>query len=301
MNRYCMLLMLLVVKITATQAQSVSSLYAFNKSQRPETTEVAPAKPKATEAPFYVKLYGFYSLLTPGTQINYDVSQTQSSLPNSFKATKTNLGAGPRAGLGIGFIVSDFINVGIDADVLFGTSIKTNTNVFVGSGTTFSNYNINSTTTLSVLSIMPNVTFKALSRPSFYIYNRLGLIGGVVLDYKAGAQTVETPGKGAIITSEYTSKYTKNSLATGYQAALGIQFRLSQTIRAFAEIVAYNQSFKPREVLVTGSSTTSGKTTVSSSTSSYKDQGDSTNADESPSINVAINSVGVGAGLLVRF
>ena len=296
-----MLLMLLVVTSTAAQAQSVGSFYALSTSQRPAATAGAPVRANATEAPFYIKAYGFYSLLTPGTQINYDLSQAQSSLPNSFKATKTSLGAGPRAGLGVGFIVSDFINVGIDADMLFGSAIKTNTNVFSGSGTTFSNYNIHSTTTLRVLSIIPNVTFKALSRPSFYIYNRLGLIGGVVLDYKAVAQTVETSSKGAVTTSENTSKYTKNSLATGYQAALGVQFRLSQTIRAFAEIVAYNQSFKPREVQSTGSSTSNGKTTVSSFTSSYKDQGDSKNADEFPSINVAINSVGVGAGLSFRF
>ena len=301
MNRYCVLFMLLVVTIAATQAQSVSPIYALNESQRPATPKAAPAKPKATEAPFYVKLYGFYSLLTPGNQINYDLLQTQSSLPNSFKATKTSLGTGPRAGLGIGFIVSDFINVGIDADVLFGTSIKTNTNVFSGSNNVFSNYNINSTTTLNVLSIIPNITFKALSRPSYYIYNRLGLVGGVVLAYKTVTQTVQTPGKGAITTSEYTSKYTQNSLAIGYQAALGVQFRLSQSIRAFAEVVAYNQSFKPREVQHTGSSTTSGKITTSSSTSSYKDQGDFFNTHESPSINVAINSVGVGAGLSFRF
>ncbi|WP_420150008.1 hypothetical protein [Spirosoma sp.] len=301
MNQYCIAFILLVVKMTNTQAQSVSTLYAFNQPQGPAISKAAPTNPKAAEKPFYIKAYGYYSLLTPGTSINYDVIQTQISLPNSFKATRTNLGAGPRAGLGIGFILSDFINVGVDADLLLGKSVETNVNVFTGNSNTFTNYNITSTTTLNVLSIIPNITFKALSRPAYYIYNRLGLVGGIVLDYKQVNRTIQTPNRGAITTSESTSEYTNNSLAIGYQAALGVQFRLSQSIRAFAEIVAYNQSFKPREVQNTSMSTTSGKTTTSNSSVSYKDNGDYlATPTEFPTFNVAINSVGVGAGFLFR-
>jgi hypothetical protein len=40
-------------------------------------------------------------------------------------------------------------------------------------------------TTLRLLSISPNVTCKALSRPTYYIYNRLGMVGGLVSNYQS--------------------------------------------------------------------------------------------------------------------
>ncbi|WP_157587416.1 hypothetical protein [Spirosoma arboris] len=303
MNRYVLVLIGLLLRISATQAQPIAVLNTADRSDESTTTETVPRTTKATEAPFFLKAYGFYSLLTPGTEINYSGSQSQINLPTTYKPVNTHLGAGPRAGIGVGLIVSDFINVGIDADILFGTALKVDNNVFIGSNSSASFYNISTTTTLKVLSIMPNITFKALSRPAYYIYNRLGLIGGVVLDYKTTSNFLETPSKGAVTTSVGNTTYSKNSLALGYQAALGIQFRLSQSIRGFAEVVAYNQSFKPRELQASTTSTKSGVTTVQSSTTEFKDLGDynKSNPYEQPSFNVAINSVGVGAGLVFRF
>ena len=305
MHRYTLIFIGLLIRVSITQAQQAVALNTINYPVKPTNTKrgTDPGNTKASEASFFLKVYGFYSLLTPGTQINYNASQSQVSSPNLYKPTNTHLGAGPRAGIGVGLIVSDFINVGIDADVLFGTPLKTNNNVFVGSGSSASFYSISTTSTLNVLSVIPNITFKALSRPSFYIYNRLGLVGGLVLDYKDVSNALETPGKGATTTSVSTGTYTKNSLAVGYQAALGIQFRLSQAIRGFVEVVAYNQSFKPREQQGSYSSTTNGVTTAQSSTTLFKDLGDylKSNPNEQPSYNVAMNSVGVGAGLAFRF
>ncbi|QDK77717.1 hypothetical protein EXU85_03545 [Spirosoma sp. KCTC 42546] len=303
MNQSIFILISLLIRVSATQAQPTVGLNTVNRSVESTVAEKAPYTSKATEAPFYIKAYGFYSLLTPGTEINYSGSQSQISSPTTYKPINTHLGAGPRAGIGVGVIVSDFINVGIDADVLIGTALKVDNNVFVGSGSTYSFYAISTNTTLRVLSIIPNITFKALSRPAYYIYNRLGLVGGLVLDYKTTSNVLETPTKGAVTTSVGNTTYTKNSLALGYQAALGIQFRLSQSIRGFAEVVAYNQSFKPREVQNTTTSTKSGVATLQNSTTEFKDQGDynKSNPYEQPSYNVAINSVGIGAGLVVRF
>ncbi|AKD55116.1 hypothetical protein [Spirosoma radiotolerans] len=293
----------LLVRVSATQAQPAVNATSVNRTDESAITETAPRQAKATESSVYIKAYGFYSLLTPGTQINYNYSQSQSSLPNSYQPVKTRLGQGPRAGIGLGLIASDFINVGIDADLLFGTALTTNYDVFVGSDSNLSRYVISNTTTLKVLSVIPSVTFKALSRPSYYIYNRLGLVGGIVLEYKTIDNRLETPTKGASTTSIGTANYTKNSLAIGYQAALGIQFRLSQAIRGFVEVVAYNQSFKPKEIQSTTVSTKSGISTTQSSTTEYKSQGDFNKSDpsEQPNFNVAINSVGAGAGLVVRF
>ncbi|QMW00383.1 hypothetical protein [Spirosoma foliorum] len=304
MHRYHLLLIGLLLRVSTTLAQPVVALNTRNNSDKPTRTAIAPRNTKASEAPFFLKMYGFYSLLTPGTEINYSSSQSQITAPTIYKPINTHLGAGPRAGIGAGLIVSDFINVGVDAEMLFGATLKTDYNVFVGSSSsTASFYAITSNTTLKVVSVIPNITFKALSRPSYYIYNRLGLVGGVVLDYKTVSNTLQTPPKGATTTSVNTTDYTKNSLALGYQAALGIQFRLGQAIRGFVEIVAYNQSFKPKELQGTTNSTTNGTTSVQSSSTVFKDLGDynKENPYEQPSFNVAMNSVGVGAGLVFRF
>lgn len=303
MRRCLPLLISLLVRVSTAQSQPAIALNTVNRLGESVTTETAPRTIKATESPVYIKAYGFYNLLTPGGELNYSYSQTQFTTPTAFKITDKSLGAGPRAGIGLGYIVSDFINLGLDAEILFGTALKNDNNFFSGTSSNPVKYVNTINTTLKVLSFIPNVTFKALSRPSYYIYNRLGLVGGVVLEYKQTTNQVETPTKGVVTTDLYTGEYTKNSLALGYQVALGIQFRLSQKLRAFAEAVAYNQSFKPQEIKGTYSSTTSGKTTTSSSTSLYKNEGDynKTNPNEYPSFNVAINSVGLGAGLVLRF
>ena len=302
MNRYLNVFFSLTVSFAAAQAQSVTTLNAVNHTTDPATTENAPRKTKAAvEAPFYIKVYGLYALLTPGSQISYSNSQSQTGMATAFKTNSTGLGAGPRAGVGIGTIVSDFINLGIDADILFGTPIKTDNNT-VGSNNSYT-YTGTTTTNLKVISVIPNITFKALSRPSYYIYNRLGLVGGVVTEYKTVQNSLYKPTTGASTIYEYASDYTKNSLAIGYQAALGIQFRLGQSLRGFAEIVAYNQSFKPQELQNTNTSTKGTVVTKTVNTTQYKSQGDyvTTDPGQQPNYNVAMNSVSVGVGILFRF
>ncbi|WP_460954108.1 hypothetical protein [Spirosoma litoris] len=308
-HRYLTLLFCLVAGSATVQAQSIASLNPVSRSSESRPTENAPRQPKAmVEAPFYVKLYGFYSLLTPGSQVATSYTSGLSGMTNSgFKNNSSGLGAGPRAGIGVGVIVSDFINLGIDADMLFGSALTTEyiskSSTYTSTGTT--------TTTLKVLSITPNITFKALSRPAYYIYNRLGLVGGIIMDYKTNSNNLYAPTTGTSTTTIAETDYRQNSLAIGYQAALGIQFRLSQSLRGFAEIVAYNQSFKPKESLYT-STTTNTKTGIvtskSSTISQYKNEGEYTNTKQdgidvyqSASYNVVMNSIGVGAGLMFRF
>jgi hypothetical protein len=295
MNRLFVLLLGFLVQVTVGQAQSPIAINTVNPSGESTTTAAAPHNPKATEAPFYVKIYGLYGLLTPGVQISHGELQSPDGSVFTFKTANKGLGAGPRAGIGLGFIVSDFINLGIDADILFGRDLSI-TNSYRDGRATYGN---TETTSLKVASVIPNITFKALSRPAYYIYNRLGLVGGVVLDYKTVNSSLEQVNNGgASNTFASTSKYTKNSLAIGYQAALGIQFRLSQAIRGFAEIVAYNQSFKPKRLEVSN-----GTNVV---VTEYNDQGSTLYATASRqgkelSFTVPMNSISVGAGLAFRF
>lgn len=295
MNRFFVLLLGLFAQVSRMQAQSTLAINAQTPSSDPTTTAAAPRNPKATEAPFYAKIYGLYGLLTPGVQISHGELQSPDGSVFTFKTANKGLGAGPRAGIGLGFIVSDFINLGIDADILFGRDLSI-TNSYRDGRATYGN---TETTTLKVVSVIPNITFKALSRPAYYIYNRLGLVGGVVLDYKTVNSALEQVNNGGSSkTFESTSKYTKNSLALGYQAALGIQFRLSQAIRGFAEIVAYNQSFKPKRLEEVNS--------IKTSVTEFNDQGSivgatATRPGKDLSFNVPMNSISVGAGLVFRF
>ncbi|MFD2934209.1 hypothetical protein [Spirosoma flavum] len=304
MHRYINLFFGLAISFATAQAQSITALNTTSRSTEPVTTSKAPRKTNATESPFYIKLYGFYSLLTPGSQVSTSYSSSSTGTNTSFKNNSKGLGAGPRAGIGVGIIVSDFINLGIDADMLFGATLTSENNY---NGTNYTSTG-NTNTTFRVLSITPNITFKALSRPTYYIYNRLGLVGGVVLDYKVSQSSLYAPTTGASTKSESQYDYRKNSLSIGYQAALGIQFRLSQSLRGFAEVVAYNQSFRPKEDIYISTSTKSGVVTKYSSISQFNNQGDYTttkqdgiDVNQSASYNVVMNSVGLGVGLLFRF
>ena len=305
MIRYLYVFSCLVASLGATQAQPLIARNTLSHSTDLATPENGPEMAKVSESPVYIKVYGFYGLLTPGSQITSSYTSNSAGTSTAFKTNKKGLGAGPRAGVGIGIIVNDFINLGIDADMLFGAAIKTD-NAYRGSNYIYTN---TSSTTLRVLSFTPNITFKALSRPAYYIYNRLGVVVGTVLDYKIVENSENVPNAGIITLGESITEYTKNSLAVGYQAALGIQFRLSENLRGFAEIVAYNQSFKPRELLGTSVHTTNGAL-VNDYTyiTEYKDQGeyvsstrDGVEVNQAASYNVAMNSIGVGAGILFRF
>lgn len=296
-HRYLIPMLCLAAGVAAAQGQSTIALNTVPRPAEPVTTRTAPRKTMAGESPVYIKIYGFYGLLTPGSQVGSSYSSNGST--SSFKTNSRGLGAGPRAGVGIGAIVSDFINIGLDAEMLFGSDLKTD---YTSKGSTYSSSGT-TITTLQVLSIIPNVTFKALSRPTYYIYNRLGLVGGIVLDYKTVQNSTYAPTVGSATTGEYINDYTKNTLSLGYQAALGIQFRISQSLRGFAEVVAYNQSFQPKEVQYTSTSTTGAKVTKTNYITQYKDEGESSSTPpyQSASFNVAMNSVGVGAGILFRF
>ena len=303
-HRYLFPFLGLSLSCATAQAQFTASLSSVNTPTTAGVMSKAPRAINAVESPLYVKLYGFYGLLTPGSQVTTSTSSSSAGMATSFKTNSTGLGAGARAGIGIGLIASDFINLGIDADLLFGASLATD-NFYKGSNYT---YTSTTTTNFRVLSIIPNITFKALSRPAFYIYNRLGLVGGIVLDYSTSQSALNVPTTGASTTYVYQTNYRSNSLALGYQAALGIQFRISQSLRGYAEVVGYNQSFQPKEALYTTTSTRNGVVTSSSYIVQYKKQGEYTttkqdglDVSQGATSNIAMNSIGLGAGLLFRF
>jgi len=76
-----------------------------------------------TGSKVYIKIYGGYGLLTPGSYRLESTSYntTGSTTTGTATISKTGFGSGPKFGGGIGFIVSDFLNIGVDAEYFSGT------------------------------------------------------------------------------------------------------------------------------------------------------------------------------------
>jgi hypothetical protein len=216
------------------------------------------------------------------------------------------LGAGFRFGGAVGFIVNEFINLGIDADFLKGKKISGSTTDISNSEYSF----YSQTTTSSVLSIIPNITFKALSKPTYYIYNRLGLIltANTKIESKLYDSVVST--QTDVVTADTKYSYPIN---LGVQFAIGIQFNLSRNMRGFAEIVGNYLPASPSSSTGKYSQVEPGVNNNSNYQYKYLKSGDFNSVstqNNSGGVNVSsnqplitqnINSIGINIGLAFRF
>jgi hypothetical protein len=198
-----------------------------------------------TGSKLYLKIYGNYGFLSPGSYTSPSTNSNSGST-TTFSIQKNGLGSGPRFGGGIGVILNDFINLGIDADYLSGSKLTSSSNYVYPSGDT---YNYSTEIDQKVLSIIPNVTFRAVSKPAYYIYTRLGIaIGLPTVQVKTNNfQHYSSSGNVYDDTSRVTSKYTFN-VGLGYQAAIGIQFNLTENLRGFVEVVANSLVLHPSKL-----------------------------------------------------
>ena len=164
------------------------------------------------------------------------------------------LGDGYRIGGGISYILNDFINIGLDVDYFKSTIKKSRdsnytliaANARVGTGTGPSSlYNYKETSTISyvakLITFSPNITFKAISRPKWFIYNKVGAI----ITFRPNSMQNETT---EVFTKDMQSAVSDSSArifkqykwqfknpALGFMGALGMQVKLGDGIRAFAE------------------------------------------------------------------
>ena len=162
------------------------------------------------------------------------------------------LGDGYRVGGGISYILNDFINIGLDVDYFKSTIQKSRdsnytlipANARVGTGTA-SLYNYKETSTISyvarLITFSPNITFKAISRPKWFIYNKVGAI----ITFRPNSMQNETTevftkdmqnsviDSSARIFKQY--KWQFKNPALGFMGALGMQVKLGDGVRAFAE------------------------------------------------------------------
>ncbi|MBS1975245.1 MAG: hypothetical protein JST13_12915, partial [Bacteroidetes bacterium] len=258
---------------------------------------------------FFIKLYGGYGLLTPGS---YRGNSTKQDYEN-FSSGKLGAGAGLHYGAGLGLVVNDFLNIGVDAELLSG-KLHSSTS----SRNTYTNSHFQQTVSYSVTSIIPNITFKALSKPGYYIYTRVGLIIAVSTKIEfANFDSSYSTGSGAVTLINGDENYYFKVNA-GIQTSVGAQFNITDKLKGFGEITGYILPASPTHSKQQYTTTSYGPTfssysTVTSYNYTYKRYGsyapvstlNSTGgADISanqPSITQDINYIGVNIGIVFRF
>jgi hypothetical protein len=193
------------------------------------------AQDNSGDSKFYIKINGGYGFLQPGSYRLYsNIIAPAGDVFGSVTESKQGLGSGIRFGGGVGVIASDFLNIGVDVEYLSGATLNS-----------FSSYNSNTgyhtyvdkSVSYTALSVTPHVIFKALSKPDYLIYNKLGILMNLPMDLNLtqhdSSYTLAKPDED--YNSHITQTY-KFNLTLGLNVALGVQYRLTDKLRAFGEI-----------------------------------------------------------------
>lgn len=251
-------------KVTLTTVILWGSIVAFGQlPSKPSTADgTIPAIKIEKEPRFSINLHTGYSMGLGSTFKFYpdDVSSIKVVQDGNNAATKTITYSNPTKGLGDGFrfgfggsyIVNDFINVGIDFDY-FRSTIKKyrdsgihQTNMPVTNNSA-DEYTYSERNTISyqatLLSFTPSITFKAIARPKWYLYNKLG----AVITFRPNSLQED---RTDIYTSSGWQGFYRDSSSTvikkyewgirnpafGFMGAFGGQIKIAHNIRAFAEL-----------------------------------------------------------------
>jgi hypothetical protein len=272
----------------------------------------------------YLKVFGNYAFPTSASYRS--TSYTSSSVNNdyTFTTVKDGLGMGLRAGIGVGMVLNDFINVGLDAENYFGPTIKTSYLYYYDNQAglvTISNTSVDYQAKIAMLS--PNITFKALSQPNFFIYNRLSIKVGVMtkVTEKTSSEYNERYIEDINVNPNPTDHITKSKqdfeyqggLPYGFSAALGFQVKLTDKIRFFAEAEYTYLTYNPKKKVMTKWINNDGSEVDLSvqdknqvETEYMKDytikdgQTDVNAPNPQPTLRMPFSSIGLGIGLIYR-
>jgi hypothetical protein len=169
----------------------------------------------------------------------------------SYANPSKGLGDGFKFGFGGSYILNDFINVGIDFDYFKSTIEKNRDSSYyfknpdAGSGM-IDEYSYKEKNTISykatLLSITPSITFKAISRPKWFLYNRLGMVitfrpnslqnDVTYVNTRTGWQGFY---KDSASTTVKKYEWGIRNPAFGFIGTFGGQVKVSEKIRIFAE------------------------------------------------------------------
>jgi hypothetical protein len=238
--------------------------FSQKNSKRYSSADTAyPAIFIAKQSRFVINLHSGYSVGLGSTFKFYpdDVRAISVMQNGTNEPVKNSTYANPSKGLGDGFkfgfggsyIVNDFINVGIDFDY-FNSTIKKyrdssihQTNLLVSGPTDADEHSYFERNTISynatLLSVTPHITFKAISRPKWFLYNKLGAIitfrpNSLQKDITDVNTSMGWQGFYRDSSSSTVKKYEwgiKNP-AFGFMGAFGGQIKLADRFRIFAEV-----------------------------------------------------------------
>ncbi len=212
----------------------------------------------------YVKAYGGYGFLSPGSYrvqsnayVNYlDLASGLYKSKSVNSEGNRGIGLGWRFGGGLGYLLNDFLNVGIDFEYQKGIKVTNHL------GTRQDLYQYDSTSDelhYKALTLTPYITFKALAKPKFFIYNKLGIQISLPFElYTSGNSFKGANGYGPWPPGPSDSAYSsisnhiitregsyKISLGVGFNVAFGVNFRLSNKLRVFTEMFGNFAALEP--------------------------------------------------------
>ena len=170
----------------------------------------------------------------------------------TYSAPTKGLGQGLRFGAGISYILNDFINVGLDVDYFRSTISKTKDSTFSQmnvpggiSGMDLYYYNERNKTsyTATLFTFSPNITFKAITKPNWYLYNKLGAIitvgpNSTQRDSKVTNERIGWQGlvRESASVNVKTFDWDSKNPAFGFMGGVGAQVKLSKRVRAYGEV-----------------------------------------------------------------
>ena len=287
------------------------------------------------EPRFYLSVHGGYAFSLGSTFKFYPdniSSVSVKQLDNTPEVKQVNyredskgLGDGFRAGVGISYVINDFLNVGLDVDYFKSSISKTRDSSYysaqsMNGGLSEVNYDeaYKISYTTSLLSFSPNITFKAIARPKFFIYNKIGAIvifrpssvqrESVSGNYKLGWQGFY---RDSASTSSKVYDWGIRNPAFGFMGGIGAQAKITEKVRAYAEIQFTHIIFKVKNRLLTDF-TQDGKNMINTLSQSQKEivfkenfSSDANNNPNTPTIatyqKFPITYGGLQLGIIYRF
>ncbi len=227
-----------------------------------------------TESRFSVNVHGGYALALGSTFAFYpdnisrihveEMNNTVTSKTTEYKAMSKGLGEGFRVGAGFSYIVNDFLNVGLDVDYFRSTIRKvkdsSNHNIKTTGAGSDRLYDLQNTISYDAILVTftPNVTFKAISKPKWFIYNKIGAVFVIrpnSIQHNIDDVSVKTTKSGTVKDSSSHSdlryEWGIRNPSFGFMGGVGIQVRVMENLRIFSELQFSHVVFQIRNRIVT--------------------------------------------------
>src|ERR1700744_3212790 len=183
-----------------------------------------------TDNSLYIKIHAGYSLFSPGGDplllSNGFLYPPEGQFLTLNSSTRS--GEGLNLGFGIQKEVGKVLLLGVDINYLDGK--KFNAAGAYGDGYT-APYNYTATGSQSVWSVIPGVTFKVFQKADYNIYTRFGLILAFDTKYHDNESFPST--SNVVAVNFYEVDDYKYGLNAGVEAAIGVQFKLTGTLKGF--------------------------------------------------------------------